>query len=106
MAGHIFENYVVAEILKSYYNTGDNNPPLYYYRDKDQKEIDLIIERNGTIYPIEIKKHADPSKDDVKHLSVLNKFSNVKIGKGAVISFYDKAISITDNIVNIPVAYL
>lgn len=106
MAGHIFENYVVIEILKSYYNVGDNNPPIYFYRDKDKKEIDLIIENNKTLYPIEIKKHADPRKDDVENFSVLNKFTNVKIGEGAVISFYDSVIDITDNVKNIPVTYL
>ena len=106
MAGHIFENYIISEILKSFYNALNNEPRLYFYRDKDMKEIDLIIEKNMTLYPIEIKKHADPSKDDVKHFSVLNKFTNVKIDNGAVISFYDKVINITDNIINIPVTYL
>ena len=106
MAGQILENYVISEILKGYYNTGDNNPPLYYYRDKDQKEIDLIIECDGTLYPIEIKKHADPRKEDIKNFSVLNKFTNVKIGQGAIISFYDKVLHITDNVINIPISYL
>lgn len=106
MAGHIFENYVISEILKSFYNALNNEPRLYFYRDKDMKEIDLIIEKNMTLYPIEIKKHADPSKDDIKHFSVLKKFTNVKIDKGAVISFYDKIINITDNIINIPVTFI
>lgn len=106
MAGRILENYVITEILKGYYNSGDNNPPLYYYRDKDKKEIDLIIEQEGTLYPIEIKKHADPRKDDTKNFSVLNKFTNTKIGQGAVISFYDKVLHITDNVINVPIAYL
>ena len=106
MAGHILENYVVSEILKGYYNSGDNNPPLYYYRDKDKKEIDLIIEQDGTLYPIEIKKHADPKVDDAKKFSALDKFTNIKIGPGAIISFYDKVLHITDNVINIPTSYL
>jgi predicted AAA+ superfamily ATPase len=106
MAGHIFENYVISEILKSFYNALNNEPRLYFYRDKDMKEIDLIIEKNMTLYPIEIKKHADPSKDDIKHFSVLKKFTNVKIDEGAVISFYDRIINITDNIINIPVTFI
>ena len=44
MAGHIFENYIISEILKSFYNALNNEPRLYFYRDKDMKEIDLIIE--------------------------------------------------------------
>jgi predicted AAA+ superfamily ATPase len=60
MNGAILENYVVAEILKSYLNKGaDVN--LYYYRDKDGREIDLLMESDGALHPIEIKKSASPS---------------------------------------------
>ena len=62
MAGAFFETFVVSEIIKSYYNNGVLDLPLYYYRDKDQTEIDLLIEQNGTLFPIEIKKHADVKK--------------------------------------------
>ncbi len=57
--------HVVSEILKSYYNAG-KRPPIYYYRDTDKKEIDLILEKNGTLFPIEIKKSANPGKNAVK----------------------------------------
>lgn len=56
MSGAFFETFVVSEILKSYYNAGILEPSLYYYRDKDAKEIDIIIEQNGMLYPVEIKK--------------------------------------------------
>ena len=59
MSGTILENFTVSEIVKSYYNTG-REPFLYYYRDKDTKEIDLIIESNGKLFPMEIKKTATP----------------------------------------------
>lgn len=55
MAGAFFESFVIAEIIKSYYNKGIVEPPLYFYRDKDMNEIDLVIEENGTLYPLEIK---------------------------------------------------
>ncbi len=55
MAGAYFETYVVSEIVKSYYNAG-KRPDLYYYRDIDKKEIDLLITIGDKIYPIEIKK--------------------------------------------------
>ena len=106
MAGHILENYVITEIIKSFYNSLNNNPRMYFYRDKDMKEIDLILEKNNTLYPIEIKKHADPNIDDVRHFKVLDKFTNITIGQGALISFYDNIINITNNIVNIPISYL
>ena len=60
MSGEFFETWVVAEIYKSYLNAG-KRPPLYFYRDSNKKEIDLILYQNGTVNPIEIKKSAMPS---------------------------------------------
>ena len=62
MAGAFFEVFVIAEIIKSYYNKGIVEPPLYFYRDKDMDEIDLVIEENGTLYPLEMKKHIRPMR--------------------------------------------
>ena len=70
-AGAFFETFVVGEILKSYYNSG-KEPNMYYYRDIDKKEIDLLMVRAGKLYPIEIKKAKNPSDPD-KNFSVLNK---------------------------------
>lgn len=70
MAGEFFETYVVSEIYKSFVNVG-KKPPLYYYRDSNTKEIDLILWQNGTLYPIEIKKSSNPI-GATKHFSVLN----------------------------------
>lgn len=85
MAGAMFETYVVSEIIKQYSNKGiDVRSRLAYYRDNNGKEIDLIILENGILYPIEIKKAADPGKDALKNFTVLESFSN-EIGKGAVI---------------------
>jgi predicted AAA+ superfamily ATPase len=69
MSGEFFETWVVSEIYKSYINNG-KRPPLYFYRDSNKKEIDVIIHQNNTVYPIEIKKSAAP-KDAVKNFSVL-----------------------------------
>lgn len=70
MSGAFFETWVVSEIYKSYLNAG-KRPPLYFYRDSNKKEIDLILYQNGTIYPIEIKKGAAP-QNAVKNFSVLS----------------------------------
>jgi predicted AAA+ superfamily ATPase len=70
MSGAFFETFVVSEIMKSYLNEG-RRPPVFYYRDSDQKEIDLIIEENGKLQPIEIKKSANPKKNAGRHFSVL-----------------------------------
>ena len=69
MSGEFFETWVVSEIYKSYLNAG-KRPPLYFYRDSNKKEIDLILYQNGTVNPIEIKKSAAP-KDATKNFSVL-----------------------------------
>jgi len=95
MSGAFLESYVFSEIYKSYLNAG-KEPPIYYYRDKDKKEIDLLIYENGTLYPIEIKKSASPGKAAIKHFGVLKpvtepeKFgelsqTKMKIGNGAVV---------------------
>lgn len=70
MSGEFFETWVVSEIYKSYLNAG-MRPPLYFYRDSNKKEIDLIIYRDATVYPIEIKKGTAP-KNATKNFSVLN----------------------------------
>ncbi len=95
MSGAIFESYVFSEIYKSYLNVG-KEPPVFYYRDKDQKEIDLLIYENGVLSPVEIKKAASPGKAAVKNFRVLDpvgaerafdglKTLKVEIGNGSVV---------------------
>lgn len=106
MAGAFFESFIVSEIIKSYYNKGILELPIYFYRDKDMNEIDLLIESNGTLYPIEIKKHADPQKKDVDAFSLLDKIPGIKRGPGGVICLYDKLITLRGEDKVIPVNYL
>ena len=106
MAGAFFESFVVSEIIKSYYNKGVLEPPIYFYRDKDMNEIDLIIEDGGSLHPIEIKKHADPTKKDIEAFKVLDKISNTSRGLGGVVCLYDNLISLTDTDHIIPIKYI
>ena len=107
MSGQFFETWVVAEIYKSYLKAG-RRPPLYFYRDNNKKEIDLIISQDGTVYPIEIKKGSAP-KDAIRNFSVLSpieaepseedSFSGTahlktKIGTGAVVCLASDIIPI------------
>ena len=101
MAGAFFESWGVAEILKSYVNAGET-PNFYYYRDKDKNEIDLVIERDGKLYPVEFKKAASFSKSDAKHFNRLSEFK-MPLGAGALVSLYPDPILIKDNAKNIPV---
>ncbi len=104
MNGAFFETYVVSEIIKSYWHNG-KNPNIYFYRDKDKKEIDVILEENGTLYPIEIKKKSNPTPDDIKAFSLLNKF-NTRIGAGGVICMAQTHLPLINNITVIPVGYI
>lgn len=83
MNGAILENYVVAEIRKTYLNRG-KEPFMYYYRDKDAKEIDIVLEHDGVLNPIEIKKSSNPGPELVKVFSLLDKSSTPR-SKGVVI---------------------
>lgn len=104
MSGNFFENYVIVEIIKSYYNSGELRPPVYFYRDKEKREIDLIIEQNGKLYPIEIKKTANPTKDMIDNFKVLEAVKEV--GEGAIICMYDKIINLGEKNKVIPYRYL
>ena len=83
MNGAVLENYVVAEIAKTYLNCGQE-PFLYYYRDKDAREIDIVLEHDGMLNPIEIKKTANPGSELTRVFALLDKASTPR-GKGAVV---------------------
>lgn len=88
MSGALLENYAVAEIVKSYQNAGVE-PFLYYYRDADAKEIDLILEQDGTLFPVEIKKMASPPRKLTKVFDLIDR-SPLRRGTGAVLCMADK----------------
>jgi predicted AAA+ superfamily ATPase len=113
MSGQFFESYVFSEIYKSYINAA-KEPPLFYYRDKDKHEIDLLLSYDGTLFPIEIKKSASPGRDAVKNFSVLSDLTrvtdsqelpinNVKIGTGAVICLSSDLLPINKDVWCVPV---
>ena len=83
MNGALLENFTVSEIMKSYQNVG-REPYLYFYRDRDAKEIDVILEGDGKLCPLEIKKTATPDKRILKTFSVIDK-SPLQLGTGAVL---------------------
>ncbi len=106
MAGAFFETLVISEIIKSYSNMGILDLPLYFYRDRDGNEIDLLIEDNGKLYPIEIKKHADPEKSDVAAFKLLDKIPNIQRGQGGVVCLYDNLATLHGDDKAIPITFL
>ena len=103
MSGAFFETFIISEIIKSYANQGVLDLPLYFYRDRDGREIDLLIEDGGTLYPIEIKKHADPEKSDVAQFAVLDKIAGMRRGEGGVICLYENLTTLQGNDKVIPI---
>jgi predicted AAA+ superfamily ATPase len=90
MNGQFFETWVVSELYKSYIHSG-KRPPFSFYRDSNQREIDLILEKNNTLYPVEIKKNSAP-REAVKSFMALD--DNKTVGSGAVICMSQDVIPI------------
>lgn len=100
MNGAFFETFVVSEILKSYRHNGER-PLIYWYRDTQQKEIDLLIERDGKLHPIEIKLTSNPNKSMLKHFNVLD-----NQGYGGLICMRESDIPLTEDVSAIPISYI
>ena len=104
MSGALLENYAVAEITKTYQNAGQE-PFLYYYRDKDAREIDLLLEQDGKLFPIEIKKMAAPPKKLTKVFDLIDK-SPLERGTGAVLCMADKLGAFGQDNLIVPIALI
>lgn len=101
MNGALLENYAVSEIMKSYQN-GGKRPFLHYYRDRDAKEIDLLLEENGKLHPIEIKKTASPDKRLTRVFKVIDK-SPLVLGTGGILCLAETFSAIDRDNLIIPI---
>lgn len=101
MNGALLENYTVSEIMKSYQNSG-LEPYLYYYRDRDAKEIDVIIEGDGKLCPLEIKKTATPDKRIIKTFGVIDK-APIEVGTSAVLCMAEQLSAFDKNNLIVPI---
>ena len=102
ISGALFETYVVSEVLKSYWHNGER-PFAYFYRDTLGKEIDLILEAKGKLWPIEIKQTATPQPRMVQTFNVL---ADEEYGKGALICTANKFIPMNKDVNIVPVSYI
>ena len=120
MNGAFFETFVINEIIKSYINSGrEYKNKIYYYRGKDkmkkkingvtyeeENEIDFIIEENGVLYPIEIKKTTNPKSDMASAFDVLDKDTTKKRGTGVIICRGEYKLKLRDNLYALPIEYI
>ncbi|MCL2480631.1 MAG: ATP-binding protein [Spirochaetaceae bacterium] len=82
--GAMLETYCFCEILKGFWHNGEDSRGIYFYRDANKKEVDFVLEKNMTLYPVEIKKTTLSNSDDIANFSILEKLKK-PIGKGAVV---------------------
>ena len=112
VAGNMFETFVVSEILKSYSNEGrDYRFSIFYYRGKDKRasgenEIDLVIEEDGILYPVEIKMTGNPKAVMGTANQVLDKIPDKKRGTGVILCLIDKKTYLRENLVALPIDYI
>ena len=104
MSGAILESYAVGEVLKSWWHRG-KEPSLYHYRDKDGREIDLLISYDGRLYPVEIKRAASVRREDAAAFGLLSR-RGAEAGTGAVLSLADQAFPLSSNAVHVPIGWL
>ena len=112
VAGNMFETFVVSEILKSYTNEGkDYRFHIFYYRGKDkttsaENEIDLIVEEDGVLYPVEIKMSGNPKASMGATNPVLDKIKDKSRGMGIILCLIDKKTYLRENLIALPIEYV
>lgn len=112
VAGNMFETFIVSEILKSFSNEGiDYRFSVFFYRGKDKKasgenEIDLVIEENGVLYPVEIKMSGNPKASMASANTIIDKVSEKKRGMGIILCLIEKKTYLRENLIALPIEYL
>ena len=104
MSGAILETWMFAEILKSYWHNG-LQAQFHFYRDRDQREVDLLIERDNHLHPVEFKKSATPSRSATGSFSALAKLDK-PLGPGAVVCLKETAARLARDVMAIPAGLL
>mgnify|MGYP000884892025 CR=1 FL=1 len=104
MSGAVLETWVVSEVIKSYWHAGQR-APLYYFRNRDGREIDLLIVRDGTVYPVEIKKTTAPRRDAVGQFVSLERLG-MRVGPGGIVCLADTMLPMTGTVNAIPVGLI
>lgn len=103
VAGHVFETFVVSEVLKSYMNAGANLRDVWFYRDAKKREIDLVIQDGHVLHPVEVKMAATVGSDAVKNFGCLDRLSDYEVGFGHVVCQTDEPYLVTRDVQAVPV---
>lgn len=103
VAGHVFETFVVSEVLKSYMNAGANLRDVWFYRDAKKREIDLVIQDGHVLHPVEVKTAATVGSDAVKNFGCLDRLSDYEVGFGHVVCQTDEPYLVTRDVQAVPV---
>ncbi|WP_277063168.1 ATP-binding protein [Schaalia cardiffensis] len=103
VAGHVFETFVVSEVLKSYMNAGANLRDVWFYRDAKKREIDLVIQDGHVLHPVEVKMAATVGSDAVKNFGCLDRLSDYELGFGHVVCQTDEPYLVTRDVQAVPV---
>lgn len=103
VAGHVFETFVVSEVLKSYMNAGVNLRDVWFYRDAKKREIDLVIQDGHVLHPVEVKTAATVGSDAVKNFGCLDRLSDYEVGFGHVVCQTDEPYLVTRDVQAVPV---
>ncbi len=104
MSGAILETWMFAEILKSYWH-GGLHAAVRFYRDRDNREVDLLVERDNRIHPFEFKKTASPGLAAARNLSTLTRLGR-PLGTGAVVCLKETGTRLTRDAFAIPAGLL
>lgn len=102
-AGHVFETFVVSEILKSFMNSGKSLHDIWFYRDAKKREIGLIIQDGRTLHPVEVKTSATVRRDAVKNFACLENLSGYEVGFGHVVCQTPDPYLITRTVQAVPI---
>ncbi len=105
-SGHFLESFVISELIKNKRNNKETlNYDIFFYRDRDKKEIDLIIELDNIIYPFEIKKTAKPDISMLKNFSILNN-AKLNVGNGGLLCFYPDILPMDEKNKSYPISVI
>ena len=103
-SGAILETYAVSEILKSYWHNGES-PAIYFYRDKDKREVDIVLEENGKLYPLEVKQKSNPGADDLRNFTALSRFKK-EVAPGGALCLAPGYLPLGKRDYAIPISYI